>query len=451
MSSSDISLILKEFQNNIIDYSIDNIYELNDIYVFRLKGFNPDFPRMVSIVVEPGKRIHLTDYKRNFPQVPTDKVLTFRKFIKKGRITNLRQHGNDRIVVFDIVNHATERSFSLYCELFGKGNIILVELLTNPVDGVRNRVLYALWYRIMRDRRLLPGKEFIFPPTRGKSFLDITTEDLDLINSSQLNDQIVKVLVRNFGVSGEVVEEILAISGILKTEKADTVLPEKAKIIISSINQYQVSIQEGPPLILYENDGDSMVKVLPYVYASITGFRKEQFATFNKACDQYFSPGELLISTETEVTQKKRLIQLSKTLNKQEDHLVTLIEDAKVKNVLGNYIYENAHLITELFTTIKSANKKGMSWDEIQKRLEIAKQKNIASAILLEKLDYSNKTVKVNLSSADSPDIISFTLDFTKTPFELGRKYYDKAKKAERKIEPAKKAIIDTKLKTDLI
>ena len=43
MTSSDITLILSEFKDKIENYSIDNIYELNDIIVLRVKGFAKDF------------------------------------------------------------------------------------------------------------------------------------------------------------------------------------------------------------------------------------------------------------------------------------------------------------------------------------------------------------------------------------------------------------------------
>ncbi|MHA2366135.1 MAG: ribosome rescue protein RqcH [Candidatus Hodarchaeales archaeon] len=441
MTSSDISLILQEFQDKVNNYSIDNIYELNDIYVFRLKGTTPDFPRMVSLVVEPGKRIHLTEYKRNFPQIPSDKVLTFRKFVKKARITKLHQHGSDRIVIIEVYHHENDRLFSVYCELFGKGNIILVEHLQTDDSPVKNRVLFALWYRVMRDRRLLPGKEFVFPPTRGKSFVDLTLEDLQTLDISLLDDQIVKVLVRNFGVSGDVVEEILALADIPKSQKAVELFPERAPILISAIEQFKEAIIKKPPQILFEENDDSGFAVLPYPFKSISGFRTQDFSSFNKACDQFFSPKELKSSSEAEKVQKIRLKQLNKTLAKQEAHLVTLIEDAEQKKLLGDCIFENAHLLDELFTTILSANKKGMTWDDIISRLENAKQKGIASARILEQLDYEHKSVKVILSEK------KFVMDFTKTPYNIAKKYYDKAKKAERKIEPAKVAIADTKEK----
>ena len=195
MSSADIAIILDEIGEGLVDYTVDNIYELEQIYVIRFKGFRPGRPRQPSLLIEPGKRIHLTEYARTFPQLPSPKCLTFRKFLKNGRLTRISQLGFDRVIVLEITNAETGKRYSLYCELFGRGNLILVEHFDSPTaDGQHNRVLFALWYRVMRDRQLLAGKEFLFPPSRGKSILHLTKEDLLAIPSQDLDTKSLKSL-----------------------------------------------------------------------------------------------------------------------------------------------------------------------------------------------------------------------------------------------------------------
>lgn len=443
MSSSDIAIILNEFSHQLENYSIDNIYELNDILVFRFKGFTPGFPRSLSLVVEPGKRIHLTDYKRTFPPHPTDKILTFRKFLKKGRIVACHQYGSDRIVVFKVHHPETERNFTIFCELFGKGNVVLIEHVTRE-DGTQfDKVLYALWYRVFRDRRLLPGKEFVSPPTRGKSILEVTEEDLNSLPEEVLGDQIVKVLVRNFGAAGEVVEEVLANAGLPKTQKASEIIPERSTILVEALAMFKKKIEEGPPQILYEEGEEEPFTVLPYPFQSVPAAKRENFESFNIACDQYFSPRELLSTSADEKQQEARLKQLQKQLAKQEEHLVTLREDAEKKKELGNILYSNAHLLEELFNTILSANKKGMPWEEIESRLALGKEKGIPSASIVDQLDYKSKTVHVTLEGHP------FELDFTLSTYKIGNAFFKAAKKAERKIIPAEEAIEDTKVKLE--
>lgn len=441
MTSSDITLILSEFQEKIENYSIDNIYELNDIVVLRLKGFAKDFPRQVSIVIEPGKRIHLSEYQRSFPETPSDKILTFRKFLKKGKVSKCFQFGSDRIVVFEIFQPDTNRKFSIYCEFFGRGNVILVEHLEQE-EKPFNRVLFALWYKVMRDRRLLPGKEFIFPPMRGKSFLDITIDDLNTIDSTVIHDQIVKFLVKNFGSSGEVIEEILSLASIDKKTPAEKVIPDLSSKIIEGINQFKQNKQQGPPVILFDKSEDEFgYTFLPFPYKSLTGQKTQEFKTFNETADQFYSPTELLDSSEEEKVESNKIKQLTNQLEKQEEHVHELKKDAEVKQAVGEKIFANAHLLEELFSTIKSANKKGMTWDDITERLKKGQKQGIASAKLFLELNPSSKLIKVQIDD----EILH--LDFTDSPYSIGNSYFEASKKAERKIVPALESINDTKQK----
>lgn len=441
MTSSDITLILSEFKDYIENYSIDNIYELNDIIVLKVKGFAKEFQRQASIVIEPGKRIHLSEYQRSFPETPSDKILTFRKFLKKGKITRCYQFGSDRIVVFEVQQPDTNRKFSLFCELFGKGNVILVEHLEK--DGQPfTKVLFALWYKIMRDRRLLPGKEFIFPPLRGKSFMEITDQDLSEIDSELLNDQLVKVLVKNFGSAGEVIEEILALADINKKTPAKEVLPASSAKILHAIELFKEKKNQGPPIILFEkNDDEFGFTFLPFPYKSLTGEKSIQFKTFNETADQFFSPTELLESSEEEKLETNKINQLTKQLNKQEEHIEQLKQDAEKKKKIGEKIFTNAHLLEELFTTIKTANKKGMQWEDISERLLKGKKQGIESAKIFMELIPASKSIKVNLDDTE------LELDFTESPFNLGNSFFEASKKAERKIEPALEAVKETQAK----
>ena len=294
----------------------------------------------------------------------------------------------------------------------------------------------------MKDRKLLPGKEFIFPPIRGKSFLEITEEDLYNLDENNLNDQIVKVLVNNFGSSGEVIEEILALVEIDKKISAKQIIPVDTKKIIDGINIFKTKKEEGPPLILFEKKEDEFgYTFIPFPYKSLTGEKTQKFSTFNETADQFFSPVELLGASEEEKVESNKIKQLEKQLQKQEEHLEVLKQDAEIKKSKGDKIFSNAHLLEELFSTIKSANKKGMEWETIKERLLIGKKQGIDSAQIFDDLNPAAKTLKIEVDG----EILE--VDFTLSPFTIGNSFYEAAKKAERKITPALEAIKDTKKK----
>ncbi|MHA1992412.1 MAG: ribosome rescue protein RqcH [Candidatus Hodarchaeales archaeon] len=434
MSSPDIKLIIDEISEEIRDNTIDNIYELNEIYVFRLKGFKPGTKRQVSLLIQIGKRIHLTEFKREFPERPSPKCLTFRKFLKNGKITKLSQLGSDRIALLEVENLETKKNYTLIFELFGKGNIILIENINDENEQkTKNKVIFALWYRIMKDRALLAGKEFTFPPTRGISLLEATIQDINQIPTDE-DGQIVKILVKNFGISGEIVEEILELIDIDKKTNIKQVIPGYSQKIATGIKTFKDKIIEGPAVILGDEDNIPFT-VLPYPFSSIKGNPIRNYQNFNQACDQYFSSNELALESREELVYSNKIKQLNKRLEKQLSHVDSLIETVEEKKKLGLLISNYAYLIEELLNSILKANKSGKSWEEIEQKLLVGKEKKIPSAVIFEKFHPKIKEITINLDNT----VINF--DFTRKPFEIANKYYQQSKKAESKIEPASQLI----------
>ncbi|HKZ42567.1 MAG TPA: ribosome rescue protein RqcH [Candidatus Hodarchaeales archaeon] len=441
MSSPDITTILDEILEKVADTIVENIYELNDIYVLKLKGFTKGSLRQHSLLIEAGKRIHLTEYSRIFPERPSNKCLTFRKFLKNGKITGILQLGSDRIVDIRIKNFESGKSYSLFCELFGKGNLIIIEHLDGGDGTQRSKVIFGLWYKVMKDRKLLPGKDFEFPPARGKPLVKVTLEDLEGISDEDLADDVVKVLMKRFGSSGEVVEEILAISKIEKTTTASELIPRRTSDILQGIQEYLTRLSAGPPQIGYAADGRPS-NVVPYPYVSLSFAQAKVFPSFNAACDEYFSPIELESETKGEADVKNRVEQISKTLAKQQAHINELHEEMEKNKETGDILYQNVHLIKELCSNILSANKRGIPWDQIAEKLSLGKEKGIASAALYDHLEPNTKELRLSIEGS------KLTIDFTKDVMTIANDYYEKSKKAERKIAGATTVI--SNLNTEL-
>src|SRR3989338_7580165 len=81
-----------------------------------------------------------------------DVCLYLRKKLLGARIRKLEQKGFERIVEIEIEKQ--EGKLSLFIELFGKGNIILVK---------DNKILSAVEQQKWADRSVMPGNDYIFP------------------------------------------------------------------------------------------------------------------------------------------------------------------------------------------------------------------------------------------------------------------------------------------------
>jgi predicted ribosome quality control (RQC) complex YloA/Tae2 family protein len=138
------------------------------------------------------------------------------------------------------------------------------------------------------------------------------------------------------------------------------------------------------------------------------------------------------VKTSQQDRKKKKVLKVLKSQQKA-------IKDFERKKVrfkkIGDSIYQSFENIDELLSTIVQARKKNVPWEEIETKLSDAKEKGIASAQILEKISPEKGSIQLKLDS----EIIE--VDFRKSATEIANEFYQRAKKASRKIAPAKEAL----------
>ncbi|MFX0151189.1 MAG: ribosome rescue protein RqcH, partial [Candidatus Hodarchaeota archaeon] len=307
------------------------------------------------------------------------------------------------------------------------------------VVGEQNQVISALWYKKMRHRDLLPGKQFELPPSRGKPVLNMNYDEINeivRINGAQ-TEEIVRTLAQKAGGGGELMEEILSRAEIQKNKKNRDISEEEIEKIVQAINEIKNDLQELQPSISLDRN-ETPISFHPIDMRSISG-KLRYFENFSSAVDYYYSQLRLESSGTTEYNRKKK--KLLKVLEAQE-RTISQFEKQKTKyKELGDKIFLHFDAIDELLTTIMGARKKNIDWPEIEVKLCHAKEKGIDSAQILEKISPDRGTVHIKLDS----EIIE--VDFRKSTSDIANEYYQRSKKAARKIVPAKEAINETKKK----
>ncbi|MFX0063886.1 MAG: ribosome rescue protein RqcH [Candidatus Hermodarchaeota archaeon] len=428
MTSVDIAAAIHELQVLINAY-ISNIYLIEEqFFVLKFRGASI----RGDLVIEPGKRIHLSTFKRETPKHPSEKVMILRRFMKGARIININQRGFDRLVILSFAKEG--KDYRAVIELFGKGNFVVID--------ANNRVVFALWYRKMRDRDLLPGKQFEFPPVLGTPLIDITFDNLtQSIESEDPDVEVVRFLAKSFSGGGPLVEEILHRATIPKNQKLSMIKPKELDAIIKAAQGIREQIYDTSSLspVLVKDEEGEPVNCHPFPYQSQNN-QSERVDTFNTALDQFFSPIEGRNVLELRQYERKRQ-SLEKTLMKQKEHLDHLLTQAEDEKNLGNLVYEFFQPLNELLEIIKKARKDGHEWSEIKSKLELGKEKGINSATIFEAVKPSRSILTIRLANT------TLNVDFRKSPSEIAEEYYSRAKKADRKILPAKEAIAQTEKK----
>ncbi|MFW9779134.1 MAG: ribosome rescue protein RqcH [Candidatus Heimdallarchaeota archaeon] len=430
MSSLDIFSMVQELQG-LINYRIDNVYRdsLDRFFLLKMKGRGQY--KTPFLLIEPGIRIHLTEFKHSVPERPIDKILNLRSHIKGAEVIEISQIDFDRLIKIELKG---KQQYRLYIELFGNRPNFLV------VDEM-NRVIYALWYKKMRHRDILPGKVFELPPSRGKAILDIELpEQIEKIISagSDPDEEIVKRLARGSGGGGLLMEEILARANIPKTTPIRSVDVQDIKQLVNAIISLKEDLQKPNPAIILDEKG------------KLCGYQPINFHSnlhpvkpvekFSQALDFYYTNTVETKSIELarENQQKQRLLKI---LSSQKKTVKEYEEKQKRFREIGDIIYRNFDTIYELLSTITNARTKNIPWEEIETKLIQAKKQGVPSAVILENILPSRGLVQLNLESTQ------IEVNFRKSVSEIANEYYERAKKAGRKIVPAQEAIVTTEQK----
>ncbi|MFX1568081.1 MAG: NFACT family protein, partial [Promethearchaeota archaeon] len=193
-SNFDVFAIIKELDSILMNGTILNIYEIEELLIIKIKTDSGK----KNLIIKKDSRINLTEYDYPIPNYPSQYIGSLRKFLKSRRILKISQYQFDRVIIFELSNK-DDKPWKFVIELFNKGNFLLLD--------EDNKIIVAKKYRKFRDRDILAQKEYFFPKSQGKNFLTLNKEEFtDLFSNS--DEEIVRDLSRNIHISGLYSEEI---------------------------------------------------------------------------------------------------------------------------------------------------------------------------------------------------------------------------------------------------
>ncbi|MHA2405308.1 MAG: NFACT family protein, partial [Candidatus Hermodarchaeia archaeon] len=414
MSASDVFVMLREIKDVLIGRWILNIYQLNGTLLFK---FSSDSPNKIWLLIEPGKRMHLTSltYEREAKLRSFCKAL--RQQLRDHKVSDIEQHDFDRVVYLRA--GPPEKRFTLVIELFGGGNAILLD----PQD----RIISAMTFRRMRDRDVVRGAPFQFPPLRAMEILDTSDHEL------------VRTLARNLNMSGTTVEEILSIAELQPKLIASSLSVGQRKTLYQVLKGYFHSLADEPlnPQIIF-NENEEPIRVVPIKSTLYPNARTEEFSAFNEALDNFYSSHtEGVAVDQVEIKFKQELEKFQRLRRQQQEHLDTMQTRAAQSREAANGIYQNLNIVEELLSTIQEARQENLSWNEIAKRLDEGKQKQIPAALIFEKVDQHAGRVQIRLGQ------VTTTLDIRLSATDNANQLFQRSKQLERKVKGAAIAIED--------
>ena len=427
MSNVDIFTISNELNNLLTGARVDKSFQpTKDIVVMR---FHVPGTGRIDLVMQCGSRIHTSQYPLENPTTPPTFPMLLRKRIKGAHVKSITQHNFDRVVEIKVKK---DKCYTIIVELFDKGNIILLD--------DENNIILPLKRKHWSTRDISSKKEYIFPEERGINPITADENDFKTLFDDEESD-VVRTLARN-GLGSLYAEEIIKRANeIVKIDKntPNTEITEEQlsalytgfKNLFNSLNDKSIKPQ------IVKNDSKEDVVALDLV--KYDDFEKTYYETFNEACDEFYSKK---VNTDIKNTQEsawnKKVNKFEKRLRLQEetlDNFNKTIDDSQHK---GEIIYSNYTSIENIINVVNQARSKDYSFKEIGKTLKKAKKDGMAEAQIYESID------KLGVLTLNIDDT-SFVIDPKITIPENAENYYEKAKKAKRKIKGALIAIENTK------
>ena len=424
MSSFDIAVISVELDRLVSGFRVNNIYQLNPKTL--LLNLHGKESARINLILEAGKRVHITSYELEKPLKPTGFCTVLRKYLQNGVVEKVQQFKFERIVEM-VISHKSEQ-FRLVVEVFGDGNIILV----SP-DG---RILHALSYRRMRDRNIIRSEEFTYPPPMGEDPRTLQRENLNkLKNYGQL--EVVKAVARFLGVGGFYAEEILLRSELPKDKPCVSLSDEDLDAIFESLQNLLSSILGGrlEPSV-YVNEHGSWVDVSPVQLKKYASFKCVRFASFNEALNEFYMKASVGAKIQdVKNLSAQELSRLERILHDQEEALQEARQKAEVYRKIGDSIYLHFNDLQLLLQRVMAEKREGKDWKIISETLEKEKSESKVPAVYFDALNPKTLSIQVSV------EVQSFSLDLKISAQRNAAEYYEMAKKAEKKAAGTQKAI----------
>ncbi len=427
MSNVDIFVICNELNELLEGSRVDKAYQPSkDTVVIR---FHVKGEGRVDVVFQIGVRMHKTQYPLENPKMPPSFPMLLRKYLKGATVRKVKQYRFDRVVEITV---SKEEDYTLVIELFAKGNIIL---LNNE-----RQIILPLKRKMWSDRKITSKEEYKYPPSRGINSLDFEKEDLENIFSESDGD-LIRTLARS-GLGGIYAEEIVSRSGMDKNTPASEISSEELQKLFDTIKGLFNPLLENKfsPVIVTTGKED----VLPLELEIYNDEEKQHFKSYNEAADEYFSAKvRSQIKGVQENIWGKEVNKYTKRLKIQEETLDDFKNTIVDSTRKGDLLYAYYSQVEDILKVIHQAREK-YSWMEISKTLKKAKKKGVDGLEMVESLDKLG-----NLNLIIEKDRIF--IDSKKPIPENAEVYYEKGKKAKRKIKGVLIAIEKTKKELDRI
>ena len=412
LSSFDTKVLVSEISQLVRGGIISNIYQSNSTFIIKIHTQEG----RKDLILEPPHRFNLTKYEYEKPTMPPNLCRALRKRLRQGRIEEVTQINDDRIISLKI--RKANSVHYLVLELIREGNLILlnedkeIEIALNPAR--------------MKDRVILPRAKYIPPP---KSYIDVLRSSPEEVLEYLKNGrgELIRNMVVRLGIPSEIAEEICFRCSIDKKKEVKKVnLDDVANIVNMYHELLDEAIRERKGYIFVKNGSYINFAPIRLLHLEEKGINVEEYSSFNEAVDEFFI--KVILHTKKEKGQEKiekkkeKILREIQECRKRLDEYTRL---AKRYREMADQVFARLNLVNFLLERVRNLKESYRKWKDVEG--VIKKDKELASYI--KGIVPSESKIILIVNGYEIP------LNLMASAQENAGRFYDLSKEYERKVK----------------
>jgi len=419
LASFDIYVIVLELQDLIGCY-VEKIYQLSrDEILLRVQQKTAN--QKASIFIRNGELLCLTEKPFEAPEKPSLFAMTLRKYLLNGKISEITQHEFDRIIKIKIGRK--EGDYTLVCELFSKGNVILL----NPEGRIIRPLIKQEW----ASRLIKSGEMYLPPPSQTDPFRLNEQKFKELLTKS--SKDLVRTLATSVNLSGMYAEEICVRAGLDKNIKVSDVNEMSIKKIYDELQKFLTVFQQRKIQPVLVKKDDAIIDILPVPFLSYTGMDFEPTMSFSKGLEPFIHVRKVIKPQEAK--HQKNIEKLQRQQAQQQELIEEFKKNIAEKKLEADLIYLNYQTCEKVLQEIKALLRQKEKVDGISK---------IRQNPLVKLFDPTANELIILLTD-EKGNSVDVPLDFRKSVSENAEQIYGESKKLQEKLKGAEEAVVQTK------
>ena len=389
------------------------------------------------LLIEAGKRIHLTKYSIPKEHKISPLCSALRRLLRRSIIEKLEILDWERIIRITVAS--PKQKYFIYVELLPRGVIALTD--------ENNKILHTTKTLELKDRVIRRGKEYKLPPALGINILKTSPEEVR--NAISKYKKVIQGLVKGLGLPGEVAEEICFRAGIDKNTSPKQLPIEFFSKIVDTIKDIIQECEKNIGYVLLEEE--KAVTVLPFEpkHLIAKGFSLKTFDNFNDALDFFFSEKlreekaiEAIKLKEKELRKIEHALEEAKKLREKYHSKATELRQS------GELILKNRELIDRVIECFRSREVRRKGKEAVKICSEKVRQTNIR----ILSFNRKNGTIILHIDGKEvSVDLRKNAYENASSKFEKARELERKVSRINEKIEELHRKIEELKYETKLL